>query len=47
MGLSKKKQQLLTQRLMTLGVQDSDLDETFVLGSGKGGQKQNERPKKE
>lgn len=36
-----EKQAELVQRMQDLGVQDSDLEERFVLGSGKGGQKKN------
>ncbi|MBG90254.1 MAG: peptide chain release factor-like protein [Actinobacteria bacterium] len=38
---SPEKQAALQQRMASLGIRDKDLSETFVLGSGKGGQKQN------
>ena len=36
-----EKQAELVKRMQDLGVQDSDLEERFFLGSGKGGQKKN------
>ncbi len=38
---SEKKQNELKARLAKLNIKDSDLTEKFILGSGKGGQKQN------
>ena len=37
---SKEKQTELKQQMEKLGVLEKDLEESFVLGSGKGGQKQ-------
>ena len=37
------KKQKLDERLYDLGLKDSDLDEQFILSSGKGGQAQNKR----
>ena len=39
--VGENKQVLLKQRMLRLGIQDADLTEKFVLGSGKGGQKIN------
>ena len=36
-----EKQAELLNRMQELGIQESDLEERFVLGSGKGGQKKN------
>ncbi len=38
---SKEKWEELSKRMNALGIQDADLDESFILGSGKGGQKVN------
>ncbi len=39
--VSKDKQEELTKRMLLLGIQESDLIEKFILGSGSGGQKIN------
>jgi protein subunit release factor B len=39
--ISEKKQQQLALRMERLNIQEADLDEQFVKGSGKGGQKIN------
>ncbi len=39
--VSEKKQARLRERMARLGLLERDLEETFVLGSGKGGQKIN------
>lgn len=41
MPVSPQKRQELAERMKALGVQERDLEETFVRGSGKGGQKVN------
>lgn len=41
MSISKDKQDGLRQRMDRLGIQESDLIEKFILGSGSGGQKIN------
>lgn len=40
-GPSKKKQALLLSRMQELAINADDLEESFTMGSGKGGQKQN------
>lgn len=40
-GVSKRKEDKLLERMKRLGVEESDLEEKFILGSGGGGQKQN------
>jgi len=39
--VSQTKKDALTTRLLALGIREPDLDEKFILGSGKGGQKVN------
>ena len=39
--VSKSKQEQLAARMAKLGVEESDLVERFILGSGPGGQKVN------
>ncbi len=39
--VSQTKREQLTARMKTLGIRESDLVETFILGSGSGGQKIN------
>lgn len=39
MPVSKKKIDALKQKMAELGIKESDLEEKFILGSGKGGQK--------
>jgi protein subunit release factor B len=41
MGLSKEKWDELKARMAQLGIQDEELIEKFILGSGRGGQKIN------
>lgn len=41
MPVSPQKRSELLERMKVLGVYERDLDETFVRGSGKGGQKVN------
>ena len=41
MSLSKEKQEALLARMAGLGIQEADLIEKFILGSGSGGQKIN------
>jgi protein subunit release factor B len=41
MAVSPEKQKELQERMERLGIQDKDILEKFVLGSGKGGQKIN------
>lgn len=41
MPVSKEKEQELFARMQELGIQEEDLVEKFILGSGKGGQKVN------
>ncbi len=41
MAVNRDKVQVLRQRMARLGVQDRDLTESFVRGSGRGGQKIN------
>lgn len=41
MSLSSIKQTLLANEMEKLGIQEADLIEKFILGSGKGGQKVN------
>ena len=41
MPVSPQKLTELRQRMQLLGVRENDLSETFVRGSGKGGQKVN------
>lgn len=41
MDIRDEKQDLLKERMKALGIEDSDLIEKFILGSGKGGQKVN------
>ena len=41
MGVSTEKEQALRERMRRLGVQESDLRETFIRSSGPGGQKVN------
>jgi protein subunit release factor B len=38
MSLSKEKKEALCKKMATLGIQEEDLVEKFILGSGKGGQ---------
>ena len=40
-GISSKKQKQLQVRMQSLGIDESSLKETFILGSGSGGQKVN------
>lgn len=39
--VSQTKKDALTAHLLALGIRETDLDEKFILGSGKGGQKVN------
>jgi len=39
--IRKEKIDALNERMLQLGIQDSDIVEKFILGSGKGGQKIN------
>jgi peptide chain release factor len=39
--ITPNKQIALLQRMKELGIEERDLDETFILGSGSGGQKIN------
>ena len=39
--VGKEKHELLAARMLHLGIRESDLNETFILGSGSGGQKLN------
>ena len=39
--ITADKQEKLQQRMATLGISETDLDEYFIRGSGKGGQKIN------
>jgi protein subunit release factor B len=41
MVISKHKQEELKQRMQSLGIKEGDIEEKFILGSGKGGQKIN------
>jgi peptide chain release factor len=41
MSIRKEKQEELERRMKKLGIEESDLNEKFILGSGKGGQKVN------
>ncbi|MFA4916446.1 MAG: peptide chain release factor-like protein [Syntrophales bacterium] len=41
MDISSEKQKMLTERMLKLGVRESDLRETFIRSSGPGGQKVN------
>lgn len=41
MPISSEKEKALLQRMLTLGVSLNDIEETFVLSSGPGGQKVN------
>ncbi len=41
MGISKETEDRLISRMAALGIQEEDLIEKFILGSGKGGQKVN------
>ena len=40
-GISSEKQKQLQLRMKSLGIEESDLKESFILGSGRGGQKVN------
>ena len=39
--VSQNKKEQLTSRMKELGIREADLDESFILGSGSGGQKIN------
>ena len=39
--VSQTKKDALTARMLELGIRESELEEKFILGSGKGGQKVN------
>jgi protein subunit release factor B len=39
--ITAEKQEKLQERMVVLGISDADLDEHFIRGSGKGGQKIN------
>jgi protein subunit release factor B len=39
--VSQSKKEMLQARMTALGIRESDLDESFILGSGSGGQKIN------
>ena len=39
--VSQSKKSALTARMLALGIREPELDEKFILGSGKGGQKVN------
>ena len=41
MFVTKAKQDALNQKMMTLGIKESDIEEKFVRSSGRGGQKVN------
>ncbi len=41
MAIKKEKQEELQSRMEKLGIEEDDLSEKFILGSGKGGQKIN------
>lgn len=41
MPVSAEKRRELAQRMAALGIREADLEESFVLGSGRGGQKVN------
>lgn len=41
MSISKEKWEALRERMKKLGIEEDDLIEKFILGSGKGGQKVN------
>ncbi|MBP9840814.1 MAG: peptide chain release factor-like protein [Simkaniaceae bacterium] len=41
MPISDKKQEALKAEMARLGIQEADLEEKFILGSGSGGQKIN------
>lgn len=41
MPVSPAKRRELTERMAALGIREADLEESFVLGSGRGGQKVN------
>lgn len=41
MPVSAQKRRELAERMAALGIREADLEESFVLGSGKGGQKVN------
>lgn len=41
MSPNKEKQQALAKRMAALSIREEDLEEHFILGSGKGGQKVN------
>ena len=41
MPISSEKEKALSQRMLALGVSESDIEETFVRSSGPGGQKVN------
>jgi|ERR1700733_5643992 len=41
MPITKHKQEELKQRMELLGIKEEDIEEKFILGSGKGGQKIN------
>ncbi len=40
-GVTPQKEKALLERMAALNIVDSDLDESFITGSGKGGQKVN------
>lgn len=40
-GVSSEKEERLTERMQVLGIEEDDLVEKFILGSGSGGQKIN------
>lgn len=40
-GISPEKERGLADRMAALGIREADLDETFIRGSGAGGQKVN------
>ncbi|MBN1914754.1 MAG: peptide chain release factor-like protein [Parachlamydiales bacterium] len=39
MPIRLEKEEELTQRMLSLGILEKDLEEQFILGSGRGGQK--------
>ena len=41
MAVRPEKQKALTERMAQIGITASDIEEKFIIGSGKGGQKQN------
>src|ERR1700722_6282825 len=41
MPITKQKREELRQRMELLGIKEEDIQEKFILGSGKGGQKVN------